>query len=207
MKPYMQVKYYTGWFDLENPKPVTVDHRDVALGLSRQARYNGFTNGFYSVAEHCVLIGAWLLEEHKNPKIAMMGLIHDAAEAYIGDLISPVKHLMPLYQVWETRIQEACEKALIPDRSLWVAPTTIKTLIHEADVRIKIDETNQLMSGGAIDQWARQNAQEQKIPHEPLGVIIEPLDCGLAEQRWLNAYNMYRSELEHGVPSQGRFTG
>jgi hypothetical protein len=204
MKPTIQVMYYKGWFDLESPTADMIDHRDIALGLSRQARYNGFTNGYYSVAEHSILVASWLMRTKKNPELAILGLIHDAAEAYIGDMVTPIKQHLPLYKIWEDRIYASCYQALRPNKSHWYGRMSIivmKELIHEADTRIRIDETKALMSGGALDQWARNNAQELKISHEPLGVKIEAWDYGIAEEKWLNAYAMYRSVLEHGIPS------
>ena len=61
------------------------------------------------------------------------------------------------------------------------------------------------MSSRAIDDWARNNAQELKFESTPLGVKIVGVECSIVEQHWLNAYYMYKAELEHGVPTPGRF--
>ena len=203
LQPSIQVMYYKGWFNLESPTPDMVDVRDVALGLSRQARYNGFTNGFYSVAEHSILLAAWLMKEKKNPELAMLGLLHDASEAYIGDLVTPIKVFMPQYGIWEARIQEACVSALMPKKSKWFGRLahTDRAMVKQGDQRIRIDETNKLMHQGAKNNWAINNAQELTNSREPLGVYIEPLDPGRAEIQWFNAYTMYLGALTHGVPS------
>ena len=206
MEPTIQVMYYTGWFDLKNPTPAMVDVRDVALGLSRQSRYNGFTIKYYSVAEHCTLVAAYLMKKFKNPELAMMGLLHDAAEAYVGDLVAPIKVHMPEYVIWEYRVAAAIYKKLIPKKSLWygrVGKAEMINIVKAADIRIRIDETDALMKSGAKDLWAHNNARELSLEPKPLGIWHSQagVDHGLAEKMWLNAYNMYRSMLEHGVPS------
>lgn len=86
------IQTYTGIaFDLINPTPDMVSLEDIAHALSMQCRYNGHTRRFYSVAEHSVHVSSVLasagIEEQRQ------GLLHDACEAYIGDLVSPIKRL------------------------------------------------------------------------------------------------------------------
>lgn len=69
-----------------NPRPEEIRLDDIAHGLAKTARFNGHTFEFYSVAQHSVIVS-----QHVRPEHALYGLLHDAAEAYIGDLIRPVK--------------------------------------------------------------------------------------------------------------------
>lgn len=83
---------YTGKeFDLRRPKSADVCIEDIAHSLSCQARFNGHTKYFYSVAQHsyaCSLI--------VPPQYQLAALLHDAAEAYTGDIVQPLKETLGL---------------------------------------------------------------------------------------------------------------
>lgn len=75
-----------------DPMPSAISIRDIAHALSNQCRFNGHVRHFYSVAEHSVLVSHLLEELHPHDKDTQLaGLLHDAAEAYMGDMISPMK--------------------------------------------------------------------------------------------------------------------
>lgn len=69
-----------------DPRPEDVEFRDVANALSNICRFTGHTAYFYSVAEHSCHVSQLV-----GPEAAVYGLLHDAAEAYIGDISRPVK--------------------------------------------------------------------------------------------------------------------
>ncbi len=66
-----------------------IDIEDIAHALSMQCRFNGITPHFYSVAEHSVLVSQFC-----DPGYQKAGLLHDAHEAYIGDITRPVKDII-----------------------------------------------------------------------------------------------------------------
>jgi hypothetical protein len=76
-------------FNLLNPDPDDILIEDIAVHLSRIARWNGGTHQFYSVAEHCCRCCDAAEGEDK-----LMMLLHDAEEAYWGDIISTVKSIL-----------------------------------------------------------------------------------------------------------------
>jgi len=85
-----QILTYTGkHVDLAAPNPVMIDPRDISHALSHQCRFNGHCREFYSVAQHSVLV-AYLLP----PELKLAGLLHDAPEAFLGDVVQPLKALM-----------------------------------------------------------------------------------------------------------------
>ncbi|MCA0404890.1 MAG: hypothetical protein LCH39_01895 [Proteobacteria bacterium] len=86
-------------FDLIDPRPEMVDFEvDIAESLARQPRFTGhIRSGSYSVAQHCVLGADALLRETGRTEIAAAFLLHDAHEAYVGDMATPVSHALAAY--------------------------------------------------------------------------------------------------------------
>lgn len=76
-------------FDLAKPTADMVDPTDIAHSLSMQCRFNGHTRSYYSVAQHCYLVADLVPTEHQ-----LAALLHDATEAYVGDLVRPLKEGM-----------------------------------------------------------------------------------------------------------------
>jgi hypothetical protein len=75
---------------------------DIAHALSQLCRFVGHTRMFYSVAQHSVLVSRLC-----PPADALHGLLHDASEAYLGDVSRPIKHqpIFAAYREAETRLQ------------------------------------------------------------------------------------------------------
>lgn len=93
---------YTGQvFIPEDPHPDQINIRDIAHSLSMQVRYNGHLDQFYSVAQHSVLCSLIIEKD-----FALCALLHDATEAYVGDVPSPIKALLPGFCALEDRIYE-----------------------------------------------------------------------------------------------------
>ena len=88
-------------FDAREPKVETVDIEDIAHALSNMCRFNGHCTEFYSVAQHSVHV-SYLVP----PGQELAALMHDASEAYISDVTSPVKRYLTGYAALEHRIQE-----------------------------------------------------------------------------------------------------
>ncbi len=61
---------------------------DIAHSLAHLCRYTGHTKSFYSVAQHSLLVADKM---PGGPEEKLVGLLHDAAEAYTNDLASPLK--------------------------------------------------------------------------------------------------------------------
>ena len=130
-------------FYLFYPEKSKVCLVDIAHALSQLCRYNGHTSHFYSVAEHSIHVAQHLEDEGFSPEIALAGLMHDAAEAYVGDIISPIKAQFPVLESMEQKIQNEILKQLCPD--ILDVHKHYKTLISKIDKNIVNDERKALM--------------------------------------------------------------
>lgn len=77
--------------DLLDPDERSIDIRDISHGLSNICRFTGQTSTFYSVAEHCMHVSSIVKARTGDPFLELGGLLHDAHEAYTGDISSPMK--------------------------------------------------------------------------------------------------------------------
>ncbi len=75
---------------------------DIAYGLARIARYTGQTRHRYSVASHSLMVADLV-----PSRLHASGLMHDAIEAILGDVSSPLKALLPDYLEIEARWEAA----------------------------------------------------------------------------------------------------
>lgn len=121
---------YVDPFDL---KPDDVCIEDIARALAFQCRFAGHMHTFYSVAEHSLNVAHMILRQTGNMKWATLGLLHDADEAYLPDMVRPVKYrdeMKPYMEAGE-RAQQVIWDVLVPaivDRE-WV----IEEIVKEAD--------------------------------------------------------------------------
>ncbi|WP_282412219.1 phosphohydrolase [Pseudomonas sp. PS01299] len=97
-------------FNLLNPTAAMISPRDIAHALANLCRFNGHTREHYSVAQHSLIVCDLVPTKHQ-----LSALIHDATEAYLGDMTRPLKALMPEYRDVEQRVWHAiCDRFNIP---------------------------------------------------------------------------------------------
>jgi len=94
------------YFDITKMDLDTIDIEDIAHSLSFQPRFSGHLPVFYSVAQHCVMCAMHVADSYK-----LEALLHDASEAYLVDIPSPIKALLPDYKALEEKLNIAiCKK-------------------------------------------------------------------------------------------------
>lgn len=160
MQTYTGVKFYPMSPDASEVSPV-----DIAHSLSLLCRYNGHVDRFYSVGEHCVL-----MSQAVEPDVALWALLHDATEAYVGDMIRPLKLYQPDFVQAEVRVMAAiCERfGLQPEM-----PAEVKS----ADSRILLVERAALMPN-TRHAWSIDGLS-------PLPVTVRGWGPGEAERTYL----------------------
>lgn len=133
------------------PRAEDVELADVAHGLAMVCRYGGHARQFYSVAEHCVLVSEFVEMHARNAgkpddevrRLAQLALMHDSAEAYIGDMIRPLKHQPEMAEF--RRAEAAIEIAVAEAFHLRWTPDAHE-IIKRIDNQILVDEISYLMS-------------------------------------------------------------
>lgn len=115
---------------------------DIASSLSKMCRWTGQCKALYTVAQHSILVSELVPREH-----ALEGLLHDAAEAYIGDINRPLKNLIHELKYAERAIYaEVAKKFGLPD--------TETPCVKEADNIALVTESRDLMpDGGGQENW------------------------------------------------------
>lgn len=169
-----------GRFDYDAPDILEIHIRDIAHALSHICRFTGHTGRFYSVAQHSVLVSQLVPPEH-----ALVGLLHDAHEAYVGDMATPLKELVPAYRAIEARAWQAVATRLGVNPIL---PACVK----QADIIALATERRDLMPpDGRV--WSPL----YKIV--PLSIRIKPMRPKKAEAAFLARYRAITTAARTGV--------
>jgi len=93
--PWMETFTGKRFYPLD-PRCEDISIFDIAHALSNICRFGGHCKHYYSVAQHCIVGSDWIFKDRQSDRLAMLFLIHDAAEAYIGDMVRPLKTLKDL---------------------------------------------------------------------------------------------------------------
>lgn len=151
-------------FHICDPRPCDIEIEDIAASLSKLCRYTGHCRSFYSVAQHSVLVS-----ELVPPAYALEGLLHDATEAYLGDISRPTKVVLNVASGQAVAAIEAQLHEAIAER--FGIPWPMHPEIKDADNVALATERRDLMVGES--DWPN-------MP-DPIKDTIVPMTPGEAE--------------------------
>jgi len=187
---WMQVSSGGKFFPLD-PRPSEIHIDDIANGLALTCRYGGQgdIHRFYSVAEHSLLMAEYALgqvyaRDSGNTgvvvlRIAFLALMHDAAEAYVGDLVYPVKQNAGAeFKKMEHNIQRVIMRkyGAEEDADRWDEE------VKQLDGRILVNEKAVLFKG-PVQAWSTDT-------YSPLEEIeIHCYDALTVKKRWLHLFH------------------
>jgi hypothetical protein len=168
---------------LTDPKKEQICIYDIAHNLSHQARYNGALDQFYSVAQHSVYVAEYMESQGHDTNMCLKALLHDAHEAYLGDVVTPLKVLLPDYMVIEQNLDDViCDKFKVP-RGM---PPELK----EADKIIYATEVRDLRKPYGAIKYPGSPSLKKPLKD----VIIKPVDSKESLRLFLQKYLEYTNQ-------------
>ena len=161
-----------------------IDIEDIAHALSMICRFGGHCSRHYSVAEHSLLVAQMVPEEYR-----LSALLHDASEAYLGDVIAPLKRMpgMEGYCVLERKMEQLIEEK-------FGVRFVDDPIIKEADLKALYIEGRSFYGAKALEDWGfpeeilhwGQNSSRDVLCYAPAQHKIEA--------EFMNAFLAYGGE-------------
>src|SRR3954451_14492388 len=180
--------------DLLDPSPLDIEIADIAHGLARVARWNGQTDGAHivSVAQHTLLVEAVMREQlpRVDAKVRLAGLLHDAPEYAIGDMISPFKAVLDgAYKAVEKRLLSAIHIRFGLPATL---PPDLTRQIKAADKGAAYLEAT-LLAGFAEAEAKRLFGRDPGLPRATVQDYLTPWNAAKAEKQFLARFKALSS--------------
>lgn len=126
-----------------DPRADEIKIEDIAHALSLSCRFGGHSRFHYSIGQHSLLVA-----KHCDEADALWGLLHDAGEAFVSDVLRPIKRLpiMAPYRELENRVQAViCQK--------WGLPIEMPASVARADLVVLATEARDVMGGQTGGDW------------------------------------------------------
>lgn len=167
-----------------DPRPEDIYLYDIAHALSNVTRFAGHCTEFYSVAQHSIYVADMVEALYGDKNLSLWGLLHDAAEAYIGDMPRPLKHS----DDWAAPFREAedrLEKA-VAERFM-LTPDLHPVEVERADRALLVTEMRDIMGGPNLDRVLKGYGGVRPLPFK-----IRPWSPGEAKERFFDKYEELR---------------
>lgn len=177
-KPYM-LTASGKHFNLLDPKPEQVDHHDIFAAISKLCRFTGHCSEIYTVGQHSLLVMSLVPDEFR-----FEALMHDAAEAYTGDVGTPLKVVLgPAFREVEHRIEAVV-------REKYGLPAKLSPEVKHADIVALGLEKRWLMPED-YESWPL--LEGIKLP--PDTDYLDPVTCTLWPLDWSTANDSVEDTL------------
>lgn len=174
---------YTGrMFNAFDPQPEDVDIRDIAHALSQTCRYGGMCSAYYSVAQHSGYVSRQVKDEDDWK---LWGLLHDAAEAYIGDMPKPFKPFMLNFDYVEGVILKVIADKFGLDWYENQHQDGVPDVVSKVDEMMLYTEARQLLPGCT---WAKKDRM-RPTTEGYADFLIQPMSPDQAEQAFLHEFS------------------
>lgn len=154
-------------FDFSFMHKTPLDIEDIAHALSQICRFNGHCREFYSVAQHSVYVSQLVSQAH-----GFAGLMHDAPEAYLGDMVSPLKRRIPEFRQHEQWLWMVVAKQ-------FGLPLEMPEEVRKMDLVMLAAEARDLLKAD-VSTWGLAAAPEW--------IRIEPWPPKVAERHFLDSF-------------------
>lgn len=139
------------YIDPLNADPSKIEILDIAHALSMQPRFSGHLPRFLSVAEHCCFCFDKAPDEFKKD-----ALLHDASEAYLLDMPSPIKYRIPGYVEIEDRLMKVIALK-------FGLQYPFHTIVKEIDKQELVHEWFGIMLSNGRKTWTQGKAKYEFI--------------------------------------------
>lgn len=154
------------YFNFDRPEDCKIQIEDIAHALGNICRFGGHCRQFYSVAQHSVYCSRYV-----PPGFELEALLHDAGEAFYGDVCTPLKRRLPEFQALMHRVDTVVHAAL-------GIPLRMSPEVQDVDLRMLAAEREQLMPKTG-------KAWEVLSGVTPVSLFIENWDAAMARDYFM----------------------
>ena len=193
------VRTYSGFdVSISAPDSRAIDIRDIACSLSRINRFGGATRLPLNVADHSLNVVRWLALQKAPMLVQMLGLLHDAHEAYIGDITAPMR-LELARRAGGNLVQKIADQLDIEIRVAFGLPRHADVshlgLVYTADLCVAAAEWRDLMPGRC------------PIVAPPAPFPIKPRNADQSELAFLKAFDLLQMEIGPSISTSSEARG
>lgn len=179
--------------DLLDPQPDQIDIHDIARALSQINRFNGNTRFPYSVGLHSIMAADAMMSIGHTPQARLAALMHDAAEAYVGDISTPVKDLLgDNFRDIERHVSAVIYRKFGVDEVLVYSDT-----MRDVDRTLANAERSLLIEDAA--HWPRGHATQTSMHGARCRAVEDELSPGAVRVLFLSRFQELRLAL--GMPA------